>query len=461
MQRLTGHFFNREYIRQLVKLAAPITLQGLVAASLNMVGVIMIGQKGDVAVAGVGLASQLFFLLTLVVFGIASGSAIFTAQLWGKKDISNIHKVLGLSLLMAVMAGVVFLILAVFFPTQVLAIYSNDPDVVALGGAYLRIYGFSFIFFAITVSYSTILRSIGNVRVPLTVSSLSLALNTVLAYALIFGKLGLPEMGVPGAAIAGVIARGVECIALLLSTYLSKSPVAASLKELLEFNLKFVGKVLKPVLPVALNELLWALGISTYNAIYAHIGTGSIAAMNIISTIENLAFVFFNGICLSTAVMVGHHIGRGEENKAFTDAGRSLGLAALTGLFLGGLALVTGDGILTLYKVSPAVLENAHRVLRIFGLILWLRAMNSILVVGILRGGGDTRFSLFLDGFIIWIVGVPLAAAGAFVFHLPVYWVYLLAMSEEITKWCIGLLRFFTRKWIHNLTHSLPDGTRS
>jgi len=461
VRRIAVTFFDRGYLKQLLKLAVPIMLQGFVTASLNMVGLLMIGQKGDVAVAAVGLAGQLFFLLNLVVFGIASGSAIFTAQLWGKKDIPNIHKVLGLSLLMAVLASAAFFILAEVFPSQVLAVYTQDPAVIALGSRYLQIYGFSFLFFAITVSYSTILRSIGNVRLPLTVSALALSFNTLLAYALIFGKLGLPAMGVTGAAIAAVAARFVECAGILAVTYLTKSPVAAKLKELLAIELKFAGKVLKPVLPVALNEFLWAMGITTYNAIYARIGTGSIAAMNIISTIENLAFVVFTGICLATAVMVGHHIGGGEEKRAFSDAGRSLGLGAASGLLLGGMALLGGDKILTLYKVSPAVLADAHRVLTIFGLLLWLRAMNSILVVGILRGGGDTRFSLFLDGFIIWIVGVPLAALGAFVFHFPVYWVYLLAMSEEIIKWCLGLLRFFSRKWIHNLTHTLPDTTRT
>ncbi len=420
-----------------------------------MIGVVMVGQKGDVAVAGVGLASQVFFLLNLVVFGIASGSAIFTAQLWGKKDVPNIHKVLGLSIWLSLLASVVFFILAEAFPTQVLAIYSKDPDVIALGSRYLQIYGFSFPFFAITVSYSTTLRSTGNVRVPLIVSSTALSLNTLLAYALIFGRLGFPEMGVTGAALAAVIARIMECAGMVAVTYLTKSPVAAGLKELLGFELKFFGKVLKPVLPVILNEFMWAMGITTYYAIYAHIGTGSVAAMNIISTIENVGFVFIQGVAMAAAVMVGHDIGGGEENQAFSDAGRSLGLSAIMGLVLGAITLLGGDSILSLFKVSSAVLDNAHRMLVILGLLFWLRAMNVITVLSILRGGGDTRFSLFLDGFIIWIVGVPLAALGAFVFHLPVYWVYLLAMTEEIVKCGLGLVRYFSRKWIHNLTHRL------
>ena len=211
-------------------------LQGLISASLNMIGVVMVGQKGDVAVAAVGLASQVFFLLNLVVFGLASGSAIFTAQFWGKKDIHNIHRVLGLSLCLSILVGFLFFILAEIFPARVLAIYSNDPAVIALGSHYLKIYGFSFLFFAITVSYVTILRSTGNVKVPMVVSSLALGLNTMLAYALIFGRLGLPEMGVTGAAVAAVTARVLECGGILVVTYLTRSPVAGSLKELLQIR---------------------------------------------------------------------------------------------------------------------------------------------------------------------------------------------------------------------------------
>jgi len=447
--------YDRAYLRELSRLAGPIILQGLAAAVFNVVGTIMIGQKGETAIAAVGLAGQMFFLLTLAVFGIASGSAIFTAQLWGKRDTHNIHRVLGLTLALALLAGGFFFLLAELFPAQVMGLYSMDPAVVKLGSAYLRIYGFSFLFFAVTVSYSTVLRSVGNVRIPMVISTAALALNTLLSWCLIFGHLGLPAMGVTGAAVAIMISRALECTGILAATYLTRSPVAAPLNELLDFNRAFASKVLKPVLPVVLNEVLWSLGITAYNAIYAHIGTESFAAVNMLSTIENLAWAFMNGISLSTAVMVGHRIGRGEEEQAHHTAGLSLGMAGSLGVVLGGVALLGGDSILALFKVSPIVIAYAHRLLTIFGLILWVRAMNATIVLGVLRAGGDTRYSLFLDGIIIWIVGVPLAALGVFVFHLPVYWVYLLAMTEEVTKWCLGMRRYLSRKWIHNLAHTL------
>jgi putative MATE family efflux protein len=441
-----------EYYRQLIHLAGPIAAQQVIVALLNMVGMVMVGQKGDTAVAAVGLAGQVFFLLNLVLFGVGSGSAIFTSQLWGRRDIRQLRKVLGLCLEVSLAVSLLFFVLAEFFPSQILRIYTTDAAVIALGSSYLRIFGWSFFFFTITYIYSIVLRTTGEVRLPMFVSIAALLLNTVLTYALVFGELGLPAMGVPGAALAALIARVLESSALLILAYLIRSPIAASPGELLTFDFRFVSAVIRPVAPVALNELLWSLGTTAYNVTYARMGTGPIAAIAMIGTIDNLAFAFVNSLAAASSIMVGNRIGSGEEETAFRYAGHALGVAAATGLVLGGAALLAAGKIFDLYKVSALVLQDARMVLIIYGSFLWLRAMNSIMVVGVLRPGGDTRFCLFLDGVIIWIIGVPLVAVGAFVFHFPVYWVYVLMMSEEVTKWILGLPRYFSRRWIHNLT---------
>jgi Na+-driven multidrug efflux pump len=229
-------------------------------------------------------------------------------------------------------------------------------------------------------------------------------------------------------------------------------PVAASLRELTGFDRVFFGRIIRPMLPVILNELFWSLGITTYNIIYGRMGTQSYAAMNIVSTIEQVAFVTFIGISNATSVLVGNRIGAGREEEAYRYAGRSLGLGVVGGILLGIVLQLVKIPVLSLYKVSPEVIQNASFVLNIVSLFLWVRVNNKTIVVGILRAGGDTRFSLFLDGIIIWIVGVPMAYLGAFVFHFPVYLVYLCAMSEEVAKWILGINRYFSRKWINNLT---------
>jgi putative MATE family efflux protein len=452
---LIEFFSDKEYYQRLYKLALPIALQQFIMSSLNMVGVVMIGQLGAVQVAAVGLANQIFFLLNLMLFGLYTGSAMFTAQLWGSRDILNIRKVLGLALTLGIVVGAFFLIIAEAFPTWALSIYSQDTAVIALGSDYLSIIGISFILYTVSFCYSALMRSTGDVQTPLVVTMTALSINTLLSYVLIFGKLGLPSMGVHGAAIAVLVSRVVECALLLLLTYRKGSPVAGTLRELFSYDLAFARNVLKPVLPVIVNETLWSLGTTAYSVVYARISTDAIAAMNIVGSIDQIALVLFGGIGHACAVLVGNRIGAGEEDQAFRYAARSEALGMLGAVGIGSIILASSNSVLSLYNVPPIVIDYAHRVLIILGLLLWLRASNMILFIGIFRSGGDTRFALVLDGVIIWVVGVPLAFVGAFILHLPVYWVYLLVMSEEITKWGLGVYRFFSRKWIHNLAKTM------
>lgn len=452
IRKLIDFYRDPEYFTNIRKIALPIMAQQFMFSALNMAGVVFVGQKGETAVAAVGLANQIAFLLNLVHFGIVSGAAMFTAQFWGRRDIPNLRRVLGLCLLLALAVSLVFFTLSQFIPAQILHIYSSDPAVIELGTEYIRIYSWTFIFLAITFSYVAVMRSTGDIRTPVFINVCALALSTFLSYAFIFGKFGFPEMGIEGVAQAILIARGLECLTLLIIVYTRvESPVAASLRELTSVNFDFLKRVFHVMLPVILNELLWSLGITTYNAIYGHISTEAIASINIIGAIEQVAFVVFIGISHATSVLVGNRIGASKEDEAHLYAGRSLGLGFAGGILTGLILQLVKMPVLSLFQVSPEVIEDASRVLIIMSIFMAIRINNMTIIVGVLRAGGDTRFSLFIDGIIIWLVGVPMAALGAFVFHFPVYFVYLCAMSEEATKWLIGINRYISRKWINNL----------
>jgi putative MATE family efflux protein len=455
VRRVMDFYRDREYFRQLFKIGIPITIQQATFSLLNMVSFVMVGHFGDVSMAAVGVAGQVYFLLNLFLFGVVSGSAMVTAQLWGKRDIEKIRKVLALCLWMSLAISAIFVILAETIPAQIIGFYSSDPQVIALGSDYLRILAGAFIFFSVTFSYGLVLRSVGNVLLPVFISVASLVLNILLSWLLIFGKFGMPEMGVLGAAWSAFISRIVECVALLVVVYGSRSPVAASPRELMSFDGRFFVRVMKPVLPVIINELAWSLGITVYNKAYGRIGTVALAAINIASTVDNLALALFMGISNATSVAVGNSIGAGERDKAYRYAGRSLGLGTALAVLVGALVLLTRNPVISMYKVSTEAADSAFRILTILGLFLWIRGTNMTIIVGILRGGGDTVFSLGLDGLIIWILGVPMALLGAYVFQLPVYWVYLMVMSEEVAKWTLGLWRYFSHKWIHDLTQTV------
>jgi putative MATE family efflux protein len=458
LQKLYNFYNDPQYYRQMIHIAAPIILQNLLMSSLNMVSSLLIGQLGDESVAAVGLAGQIFFLLNLMLFGIMSGAAILTAQLWGKGDLENVRRVLGFAIKFGLLAGIAFWTISTFTPAAVMRFYTTDETVIQLASQYLQIYSWGFPFFAITFAYAIIMRTTGEVKIPLLVSVIALAINTTLAWALIFGNLGAPTLGILGAAWAGLIARIIELILILVMVYRNpQTPTAVQARHLLDFDPTFIAAVLKPILPVFFNELLWSLGITTYSAIYAHIGTESFAAINIVQPIDQMAFVAFLGIGNATAITVGNLIGRGEMQTAYRYAGRSLGLQIAGGILVGITVWLLAKPILGLYNVSPLVTQNAQNIIAILSAGMWIRASNHVIIIGILRAGGDTRFSLILDGFVIWLVGVPLAAAGAFLLHLPVQYVYALALSEEATKFIFGVHRYFSRKWINNLT-SVVEG---
>ena len=461
IHRLAEYYNDKAYFSQLYHLAAPVAVQNLLTSSITMVGSVMVGQMGDAPMAAVALAGQVFFLLNLLLFGIASGSAMFTAQLWGNKDIVSLRKVLGLCLSLGLGIGFVFFFLAEIFPASILRIFSQDPQVILLGSQFLKLYAWSFIFFSITSGFSAVLRSVGEVRLPMAVNVAALTLNLFLYYGFIFGKLGLPAMGIQGVALSFLIARIVECLTLVTLVYARKLPVAASIHELTSFNLGFIGRVFKPVLPVILNEFLWSTAVSTYSVVYARIGTTSIAAMNIVATVESLAFVPFWGLSNAISIMTGNGIGSGEKEKAFHNVGRTLGITAALAAILGGIILLIRMPILSLYNVSAEVIHNSRYALIVLGSWLTIRSLNTILVIGMMRSGGDTRYSLVLDGVIIWVLGVPMAILGGFILHLPVYWVYLFVMSEELLKCILGLRRYFSRKWIHDLTQTVTSPPES
>ncbi len=453
--KIVNFFKDSEYYRQLFHLAMPIALQNLITSSLTLIAVLFIGQLGEAAVASVSLANQIFFLLNLMVFGVTSGCAIFIAQLWGKKDVHNIRRVVGVTIKLALAAALFFTVIGFFFSKTVLHIYSNDPEVIQRGAEFLRIICWTYGFFSISIVFSMANRSTGNVRLPLYISTSALAIEVMLAIPLIFGVKGLaiPAMGINGFAWAALIARILECGALLFFTYKDKdNPVRVGLVELREWDWKFIKTILKPVLPVIANETLWSLGITTYNVIYGHIGTDAVAAMNMVQTIDQIAFVLFLGIGTATSIMVGHLIGKGENDRAYSYGGRSLFLQATGAMLMGLMVYLFAGNIFQLYKVAPEVVANAKAILTIMSLGMWVRASNHIIIIGILRAGGDTKFSLILDGLVIWLIGVPATALGAFIFDLPIYFVYALTLTEEVTKASIGIWRYLSKRWINDLT---------
>lgn len=445
-------FRDKVFIRRMLSLAIPVAFQQFITAALNMVDVLMVGQLGETSIAALGLANQIFFLYILFLFGVTSGTAIFSAQYWGKNDEESIRKVLGISLSIAMLVGTLFTLAATLIPETLLRFYTEDPEVIALASGYLRIVGLSYLFTAIVTSYHAIYRSITMVKLTVSISVTALILKAILGYMLIFGIGGLPALGVRGAAIATAFGWVLQFVLISVLTYTLKTPLAANPITFFHFDRAFLVKVLKTAMPAAINEVAWSIGITTYNAVYARISTGAIAAVQINATIEEIAFVLFIGLGNACAIMIGNEIGAGNEEKAFEYSRRYLIIIVLLAVLTGGLILLIREPIISWYNISDEVAFSAFRLMTVFAFTAWLRSINFILFIGALRAGGDTKFAMFMEIFSIWAIGVPAALIGGFVLHLPVHGVYLMVLSEEAVKAIIISKRYRSRKWIHDLS---------
>lgn len=443
---------DKGFLKQMLLIAVPIMLQNLVSSSLNMVDTIMIGKLGEVEIAAVGIANQYFFLFHMIILGLSAGCSVFISQYWGMKDFKNIKRIIGLGLLSAIVASIVFMISGFINPERIILIFNKDSQVMEIGGRYLSIVLFSYIFTAISLIYSFSLRSIGNTITPLIVNVIALLTNVFLNYVLIFGKFGVPALGVEGAALATLIARVIEALVIVIFVYKGKGVLAAKFSELKDLSMAFVKKSYKIIFPVLLNDLLWASASLIYSVVYGRMGIEATASVQISNTVNNMFMVVTFGMASAASIMIGKSIGEGKEEEAIDYSKKFMVVSFFVSLVIGlGLA-IAAPFILNLFNVSEQVRRSSLVMLYTISVIFVIRFMGMLIIVGILRGAGDAKMSLAIEGSTMWFIGVPLTILGAFVFKLPVHMVYGLAIIEEIVKFILGFMRLRSGKWINNIT---------
>lgn len=454
-QLWAGIFDDKDFYQKMLKIALPIMIQNFISSFLNMVDTVMVGRLGEAEIAAVGIANQYFFFFNMILVGLCAGCSIFIAQFWGKGDDKNIKRILGIGLISAVIVSILFMCVGILSPGKVIALFNNDPMVIELGAKYLRIVLISYICIGITFVYNFALRSIGNALLPMVISGAALICNIFFNYVFIFGKFGAPALGVEGAAIATVIARGVETVLLVASVYVGRGVLAASIRELTDITREFAKKSYQTITPVILNDMCWALASMIYIAVYGRMGTQAVAAVQICNTVNNLFTVGILGISSAAAVMVGNSIGVGKEELSNDYARKFSLLSIVVGLTFGLLLAASAPLIMGFFNVSEPVKNSSLYILYIISAIFFIRSLGIMLIVGVLRGGGDATRALFIEGFTMWFIGVPLTVLGAFVFHLPVHFVYGLAIWEEVFKCILAIARLKSGQWINNVTHNM------
>ncbi len=462
-QTLTDIFGSRSFWKRALVLALPIAFQNMLTSSFTLVDTLMVGQLGDIALSAVGMAGQWSWLLNMVTFGICSGSAVLVAQYWGARDKDNIHKITGIAVAIGLIVTALFLLTGFLVPELVIKIFNRNAGVVEQGSAYLHIASFSYPGVVLGAILGAILRSTEEVKIPVYSAAFTTVANAFLDYALIFGKFGFPEMGIEGAALATCISAWLGPVTIVLISFLKKNILYAPFKALFGFNKAMLIKFTKTAAPVVCNESMWGLGTVLYNVIFANLGHENFAALTILKTIENLAFVFFIGLCNASSVMIGTSVGSGKVKHAVKDAKRFGFLIPFSGFIVGMIVLLLRNNLVTLFNLSGNLAETTVNVAKIIIIIyaieLPVRNIPYAFIVGIFRSGGDTVNGAKIDILSLWIVALPLTAILAFFVKAPFPVVFAaMYLGEDYLKVFLCIKLFMSRKWIQPVTDAGKKG---
>ncbi len=438
---------DKKFYKRLAVLALPIIAQELVNSSVNILDSFMVGTLGLSSINGVGFANQIFFLFTLVLFGMNGGGSMFMGQYWGRNDVKSIHKVMGVSASSAMVVALLFFAGAMFIPEFLIGLYSNEADVIAEGVIYLRIVSFSYFCTAFSTGVNASLRSIGQTKIPMFTTMIALGCNALFNYLCIF----VFKWGVAGAALATVTARVIELIAQIVIVRVHRIPIGTKLRNYFSFDQAFVKNFFKFVSPIIINEFVWALGTTIYNIAYKGVGNEAQGAVQISGAIQNLFMVFGMAVGTACGIMMTNALGANEFEYAKRGGRKCMLIGVGLAAIMGGMLIVCSPLILGVYDVADHVKEMARMNLVVIAGAMLFKTYNYTTICGILRSGGDTKFCLIMDIGGVWLVGVPLAFIGSYLLDVPIYVVVAMVHLEEVFKFIISTRRVFSNVWVRNI----------
>lgn len=443
---------NKEFLLLLAKTVFPLLIQALFMQSINFIDQIMVSSLGTQAVAAIGASNKLMSIYNSFLYGSCSGCAMFLAQYWGKKDIKGLQRMVGLTLSVTVAMGTLFVALVIAIPEHLIGIFSDDPFVIAPAVDYMITVCAAYFLMSIIFPLNFMLRSMNKVKVTMTNTIISVLINCVVNYILIYGKLGFPAMGVRGAAIATVLCRVVELTILILYIIFADNPAFKNLKNCFSYNMEYVKGFVKKAVPLIGNEMMWSLGTTIYFIIYGKAGTDALAAMSIMQTLQMLAKIATGGFCGASSIIVGNEIGKGDEEKVYRYCKKFHVAALVVGIVSAAAIVSLINPMLALYAIEGTqVGKYVAECMVVLSIYIIMNSCNSINVEGIFRSGGDVGYVTLMDMGSIWFIGMPFTIITGLVLHMDVVIIYSAYLVLEVYKLILGHFRFKSGKWLHRL----------
>ncbi len=442
---------NRIFYKNLLRIALPIALQSLMLAMVAAADALMLGRVTQEQMTAVSLATQVQFVQNMFIFSSTTAGAILGAQYWGKGDKKTLQNIFNLMLVSSEIICIIFFLMCEFIPGKLMHIFASDPQLIAIGTSYLRIAGWSYLLVGISQSYLSIMKVTENIKEGAFISSSVVIINIIFNAVFIFGLLGAPRMEARGAALATTISRVIELVFCIVISF-KPSYIRPALSRLFAIPLNLTGDFMKQYLPLLGGSLCWGIGFTSYTAIMGHLGVDAAAANSIAAVVRDLICCMCNGVGSAAGIIVGNELGAGK-----LDVGKAYGIKLKNISYVIGLISTALVLLVTPIVVKGVILTDAARnylvgMMIIMSIYMIGRAVNTVTINGVLDGGGDTLFDMYSLIVTMWCIAIPLALAGAFVFHWSPLLVYACTCLDEVGKIPWVMYRFRKYKWVKDLT---------
>ncbi len=453
-KRLKDHFiFEKQFLLNMLAIAVPIALQNMISFGIAMMDSVMLGGLGDKAISAANLGGQPFSLLMSIGFGLSSGGSVLIAQYWGRGDVARIRTVMRLSMQIVFTASSLMTLVCLLFPQQVMGLYSNEAEIVAAAAQYLQLVALSYLPYSISNNYIMSLRAVEKVTVSAAIYGTSFFVNVFFNYVFIFGAFGAPALGVRGAAVGTILARCSELLLVTIYMYAKEDTIGFRFSDCFRLKNEMIQDYTRHSLPVLGNELLWGLGISVTAAIIGRIGSVFVTANSIAAVLNQLALVSVIGVGNAAAVITGKLIGEGRMQRAKRAANTILLGSVFVGMFNCAMIFIMRPIFLSFYRITPEAYEAAYTVMGVLALLHLSLAIDITCIIGILRGGGDTKTAFAFDCGALWLVSVPMGVLSGLVWGWPVPLVYVMLKLDSPIKTILSLIRLKSGAWIRNVTN--------
>lgn len=439
------------FYSQIFKLILPIVIQNLLSAAVSSADVVMLNYVGQSSISAVSLASQYASVLFMVFYGLGTGATILSAQYYGKGDMKAIQLIEGIALRFSILISVFFAGMALFIPESMMRIFTNDAELIVIGASYLRFMSVSYLCWGITEVYLAILRSVGRVVISTAMNVLAFSLNILLNAVFIFGLFGAPKLGAVGVAIATSMSRLIELLACFVVSFLSRD-IKLDFRYLFVKNKALFSDFIKLSLPALGNDVSWSVAFSMYSVIIGHLGTDAVAANSFVIVVRNFGTILCFGTASAGGILLGNIIGMNKLEEAKAGAKKLMKLTVVTGIIGGFIVLASMPLVLKYASLTEQAMHYLKYMLLINTYYVLGAAVNTTLIAGAFRAGGDSRFGFVCDTVTMWCYAVPLGFFAAFILKLPVMWVYFFLCTDEFVKWPWVLKHYRSMKWLNNIT---------